>query len=449
MSEMVSERKTPKTDIFHSILGGGIVLASVPNVEEAVTDAEGSHSFHVKGVVETCFCDDYGPYGLASIYQFAVILHQHIFDNPKKRIIFMVEDHQRDITNGVFLLGCYMIIIRGMDVEEILCEFDSMEMILGSYSDASFDESDFRLQVVDCWNGIRQAKQIGWIDAFDIEEYVHYDNPLEGDLHTIIPGKLIAFKGPKSVGGDQMYEDLNGQRTFAPAFFIEPFEDMGVHTVIRLNEREYADAEFEENGVRCVSLEFDSSIPPPDVVIAFLYTMRAARGAVAVHCRSGLARTGTLCALHLMLSHGFSAREAIAWMRVTRPGSIVGEQQHHLCAVEAMLAILLHDRQGPAALPPLWDSAAGAPPSAESNPPPPAERWKGVAEPGGQPRRIAFVAEHVHIAELAFEHRRGSRKAVLPECRRQHTGFRGTPQMQALHIAAARLREFEQPAAER
>jgi hypothetical protein len=40
--------------------------------------------------------------------------------------------------------------------------------------------------------------------------------------------------------------------------------------------------------------------------------MRTAKGAVAVHCRSGLGRTGTLCALHLMLSHGFGAREACA-----------------------------------------------------------------------------------------------------------------------------------------
>ena len=141
-----------------------------------------------------------------------------------------------------------------------------------------------------------------------------------------------------------MYLDRLGQRTFSPSFYVEPFQDMNVCAVVRLNEREYADAEFEDHGIRCVSLEFEDTLPPPDVVIAFLHTMRAAKGAVAVHCRSGLGRTGTLCALHLMLSHGFTAREAIAWVRVTRPGSIVGEQQHHLSAVESML-ILLRDTQ--------------------------------------------------------------------------------------------------------
>ena len=36
----------------------------------------------------------------------------------------------------------------------------------------------------------------------------------------------------------------------------------------------------------------------------------------------------------LMRSHGFSAREAMGWLRIMRPGSVIGEQQHYLCAVE-------------------------------------------------------------------------------------------------------------------
>ena len=42
----------------------------------------------------------------------------------------------------------------------------------------------------------------------------------------------------------------------------------------------------------------------------------------------------TLIALHLMRRHGFTAREAMGWLRIMRPGSVIGEQQQYLCSVE-------------------------------------------------------------------------------------------------------------------
>ena len=40
--------------------------------------------------------------------------------------------------------------------------------------------------------------------------------------------------------------------------------------------------------------------------------VRDSPGGVAVHCKSGLGRTGTMVALYLMYSRGFSALQAIA-----------------------------------------------------------------------------------------------------------------------------------------
>jgi hypothetical protein len=73
-------------------------------------------------------------------------------------------------------------------------------------------------------------------------------------------------------------------------------------------------------------------------ILAFLDAVARADGAVAVHCREGLGRTGTLAAAHLMVAHGFSAREAMGWVRIMRPGSIVGEQQRFLCRLGDALA---------------------------------------------------------------------------------------------------------------
>ena len=50
-----------------------------------------------------------------------------------------------------------------------------------------------------------------------------------------------------------------------------------------------------------------------------------------MHCKDGLGRTGTLIAIYMMLSHGFTARDAMGWLRIMRPGSVIGAQQRYLC----------------------------------------------------------------------------------------------------------------------
>lgn len=47
-------------------------------------------------------------------------------------------------------------------------------------------------------------------------------------------------------------------------------------------------------------------------------------GAIAIHCKAGLGRTGTLIGLYAMKTFRIPAIDFIAWIRLCRPGSIIG-----------------------------------------------------------------------------------------------------------------------------
>lgn len=46
--------------------------------------------------------------------------------------------------------------------------------------------------------------------------------------------------------------------------------------------------------------------------------------------QAGLGRTGTLIACWLMKEYGVTAAESMAWLRICRPGSVIGPQQEFL-----------------------------------------------------------------------------------------------------------------------
>ena len=274
--------------------------------------------------------DHFSPPDIGRIFDFCQVLERRLLSTDR-HLALLISTDAKHVMNTLFLIGGYMVMKMDIDLETTMQCFYPIMSCTDQCRNAFSQDAAIHLRLQDCLGSLHRAKKIGWVDfapnRFDVEEYRQLDSPLNADLHEIVPGKIVMMRGPRDLPGGASWLDVPtedgrfGHRDFSPAHYAEILQQLDVRALVRCNAPAYDRDGFEAAGIAVVDLCCEDGAPPPiDVVSKFLALAEQLPGALAVHCGSGRGRSGTLVALYLMKHHGFTAREAVGWLRIVRPG---------------------------------------------------------------------------------------------------------------------------------
>ncbi|XP_063687151.1 dual specificity protein phosphatase CDC14C-like isoform X2 [Bolinopsis microptera] len=277
------------------------------------------------------FYADFGPLNLAMLYRYCVKVNKKL-KSPTlrgRKLIHYTSYDARKRANAACLICCYAVIYLNKTPEEAFAPFrNGKGHQFYAFRDASYGACTYKLTVQHVIAGCYKAFKSKFLDftTFDVDEYEHYESVENGDFNWVVPNKFLAFSGPHNKSKIE-----NGYMLHAPEAYIPYFKEHNVTTVIRLNKRMYDAKRFTDAGIAHYDLFYvDGSTPTDAILRKFLTIAETTKGAIAVHCKAGLGRTGTLIGCWMMKHYQFTAPETTAWLRIARPGSVIGPQQYYM-----------------------------------------------------------------------------------------------------------------------
>lgn len=276
------------------------------------------------------FFHDFGPLNLGMICRFCHLVHFKLADPTMqgKLVVHYCSRDPANMANAAFLVCAYQVVVLGVLPATAFQPFSCRQLKFMPFRDALCRKCTFELTISDCLEALQFSIMKGWFNwtRFNADSYEYFSMVEHGDMNWIIPGKFLAYAGPSATP-----VDADGYPALMPEDYVEVFVQAGIGLTIRLNKPAYDKQRFKDAGMRHLDLYFqDGSCPSWNIISRFLHVTENEKGAVAVHCKAGLGRTGTLIGLYSMKNHFFPARPFIAWNRICRPGSILGPQQQFL-----------------------------------------------------------------------------------------------------------------------
>ncbi|XP_014368336.2 tyrosine-protein phosphatase CDC14 homolog [Papilio machaon] len=278
------------------------------------------------------YFSDFGPLNLGCIYKYCKLLNEKLEKcRDSQFVVHYTSCDPKKSTNAAFLMGCFGVVYLNLRPKEALKPLLLQGYNYRPFQDATPGDSAYTISILDCLKAMDKARELGFYDFrdFNYEDYVALDKIEGGDLNWIVPGKFLAFIGPV---------DTKAPIYHRPEEYISYFKENNVNVVIRLNKKMYDGNIFISAGILHYDLFFlDGSCPPKNICLKFLRISESSVGAIAVHCKAGLGRTGSLIGCYLIKHYRMTSHEAIGWMRICRPGSVIGQQQEWLEKLEPWL----------------------------------------------------------------------------------------------------------------
>ena len=279
------------------------------------------------------FCSDFGPLNLGMTYKFCVELEKLIKNSSytTSRIFHYTSLNPQKRSNACYLMGAFQIIVLNKSANEAWAPFAALPAFL-DFRDAGYGGCTYKCTVLHCLRGLEKAMSLGWFDykTFNVKDYEFNEKVENGDWNWIIPGKMLAFASPSPAS-----KDTDGFKVWTPEDYAVVFKTLNISAVVRLNNKTYEADRFTSKGIRHYDLYFlDGSCPSDSIIKDFLRIAETEPGGLAVHCKAGLGRTGTLIGLYSMKHFDFAPADFIGWIRLCRPGSVLGPQQQFLVEME-------------------------------------------------------------------------------------------------------------------
>ena len=228
-----------------------------------------------------------------------------------------------------------MIVCEKMDLTSVESVFSPVSSQFVTFCDVC-QEGQAELTVFDCWSALHRSTELGWLDfsdepsenSIDMQEHLHYAGVANGELHVVVPDKLLAFRTPTDLPDGRAWMDDSGTRRFSPSYYADILSDFDVSVVLcccggtgsgSVLPYDASALEASGMGVEVISGGVQSGLllAATDRVLTLA---RAAPGAIALH-GAGAWEEGLLLSAYLIRLHGFTARQAIAWARMAHPAA--------------------------------------------------------------------------------------------------------------------------------